>query len=177
MDRNNRRQNNNFDGSDWDAFTNNNQYRGNGYNQPRQNPNRSNNPNFSNQQRQLRNNNQAFSGPGQDYLQTCMCKNCTKKRHPVIKAFVIIFVILAILGGAAGALYAYFPKIRDWVVNQIKDNVKLPVNLSYKMMSLDTNTNEPVAVKNAISKDGQAEWKTFAYGQFTVFIKQQLNNS
>ncbi|AGM24880.1 hypothetical protein [Spiroplasma chrysopicola] len=176
MDRNNRRQNNNFDGSDWDAFTSNNQYRGNGYYRSRQNPNRPNNPNFANQQRQPRNNNQPFpgSGPGQDYLQTCMCKNCTTKRHPVIKTFVIIFVILAILGGVAGALYAYSPKIRDWIVN----NIKLPVNSSYKMMSADTFQNNPLVVKEGISKEGQTEWKTFAYGQLTVFyqtaIKQQL---
>ncbi|APE74332.1 hypothetical protein [Spiroplasma citri] len=50
----------------------------------------------------------------------CQCKNCVKKARPWLTVFITILIVLAILGGCVGAIYGFYPQLRDWL---LKDEV------------------------------------------------------
>ncbi len=50
-----------------------------------------------------------------DELQ-CQCKNCVKKSRPWLTVLVSVLIMLAILGGAVGAIYVFRVQIKDWLL-------------------------------------------------------------
>ncbi|AOX43637.1 hypothetical protein S100390_v1c02940 [Spiroplasma sp. NBRC 100390] len=46
----------------------------------------------------------------------CQCKNCVKKSRPWLTVLVSVLIMLAILGGAVGAIYGFRVQIKDWLL-------------------------------------------------------------
>ncbi|WP_426605844.1 hypothetical protein [Spiroplasma endosymbiont of Glossina fuscipes fuscipes] len=46
----------------------------------------------------------------------CQCKNCVKKSRPWLTVLVSVLIMLAILGGAVGAIYGFRVQIKEWLL-------------------------------------------------------------
>ncbi|WP_425380367.1 hypothetical protein [Spiroplasma endosymbiont of Stenodema calcarata] len=82
----------------------------------------------NNSQRNYKKNHKLKAGNQIDELQ-CRCKNCIKKSRPWLTVLISVLIMLAILGGSAGAIYGFRVQIGDWLLKTTEQEKQVRTGL------------------------------------------------